>query len=253
MYGAILAESRRYPGPMSHTTPAAPTAGDVTSLFGLVAYTQLATFGRFAADAAAAGGIAERQALSGLAAAVFGRQTRLLDRLTESGADAPAALAQFDGVLDDFDARTKPGSWWEGVLKGYLGYGVAEDFCRLLAGGLPDADREAVTTALDSRDIAEFSVAMIGAAVGADQVLAARLALWGRRVVGEALGVVQTLLATRPEIARILAASDDDDGAAAGGAGGVAAGKTEANPYAWVFSRLTAEHTRRMGRLGLAA
>lgn len=72
-------------------------------------------------------------------------------------------------------------------------------------------------------------------AAAADPVLASRLALWGRRIVGEGLTVVQALI-ERPGIARLLD-TDPDQG----------------HDQAWVFSRLTAEHTRRMGRLDLAA
>ena len=103
-------------------------------------------------------------------------------------------------MLDDFDARTQPGSWWERLLKSYVGYGVADDFCRLAAEGLDAGSRAVVLEVLDDASHAELAVAELDAAGSADGVLTARLALWGRRLVGEALGVVQRLLVQRPAL-----------------------------------------------------
>ncbi|MFD6178118.1 hypothetical protein ACFWE7_13885, partial [Isoptericola sp. NPDC060282] len=82
---------------------------------------------------------------------------------------------------------------------------------------------------------------VLAEAASSDGVLAARLALWGRRVVGEALGLVPVLLAAHPQLAAL--AADAREAASDGGA----------SPQAWLVSRLTAEHTRRMDRMGLAA
>jgi hypothetical protein len=79
-----------------------------------------------------------------------------------------------------------------------------------------------------------------------DGVLSARLALWGRRLVGEALGVVQRLLVQRPALVRLVAL-----GAAKAPAEG-AASETPGTPTK-LFGELTAQHTRRMARLGLTA
>ena len=114
-------------------------------------------------------------------------------------------MRQYDDVLDDFDARTQPGSWWERLLKAYVGYGVADDFCRLAAEGLDAGSRAVVLEVLDDASHAELAVAELDAAGSADGVLTARLALWGRRLVGEALGVVQRLLVQRPALVRLVA------------------------------------------------
>ncbi len=228
---------------MTETAPGKPSAEDLRDLLGLVAYTQLAVFGRLAADAAQSPSLAARQRISVLAASVLGRQAKVLDRIGTPGA-AQARMAVFDGAYDDFDARTVPGGWWEGVLKGYVGHGVAEDFCRLIAQGLATEDREFVVDALALGREADESVAAIVEAAAGDAVLASRLALWGRRLVGEALNAVQALLADHPSVARLVAA---------GAEGGAAKAGSVAGSQAWVFAQLTAEHTRRMGRLGLAA
>ncbi len=250
--------SENYPDPMSDTdhadahaaeTPRTAEVTDAVELLGLVAYTELASFGRLAGDAAHAPTLRQRQALSRLAAAMLDRQERVLLRVAELGGDPDTCMSTFDGMFDDFDARTRPSTWWEGILKGYVSQGVADDFCLLAAQGLDERSRTVVVDALTQDTPSQRYAPVIAEAAAADPVLASRLALWGRRLVGEALGVVGVVLARRPALARLVAAgvaSDDTAGATS------PKGPAPAT-QSWVFARLTAEHSRRMDRLGLAA
>lgn len=244
--------SENYPGPMSDAEHASPTTlstadhADAVELLGLVAYTELASFGRLAGDAAHAPTLRQRQALSRLAAAMLDRQERVLVRVDELGGDPADCMTAFDGLFDDFDARTRPSTWWEGILKGYVGQGVADDFCLLAAQGLDERSRDVVVEALTQDTPSQRYAPVIADAAAADPVLASRLALWGRRLVGEALGVVGVVLAQRPALARLVAAGIDATAEPA------STGPAPAT-QSWVFSRLTAEHSRRMDRLGLAA
>ena len=214
---------------------------DVVQLLGLIAFTELATFTRLAAVAAGAPTPTQHLHLVRLAGAALDRQERILRRITELGADADAEMLQFTGTFDDYDSRTESQTWWEDVLKGYVGNGVADDFCRIAVDGLDEPTRAVVVEVLDDTRNAELSVAVLGEAAGADTVLASRLALWGRRLVGESLGLVQQLLGAHPALGRLVAE------------GARRRLDTAEADQAWVFSQLTAEHTRRMGRLGLAA
>ncbi|MBD8078241.1 ferritin-like fold-containing protein [Cellulosimicrobium arenosum] len=218
--------------------------GDAVDLLGLVAYTELASFGRLAGDAAHAPTLGQRLSLSRMAATMLERQHAVLDRATELGGHPETCMAAYEGMYDDFDGRTRPSTWWEGILKGYVGQGVADDFCLLAAQGLDERSRGVVVDALTVETAADRSAPVIGVAAADDPVLASRLALWGRRVVGEALGVVGSVLAERPALARLVA---DAMRAAEGEPG------DGPSTQAWVFARLTAEHARRMDRLGLAA
>ncbi|QGQ18786.1 hypothetical protein GC089_05385 [Cellulomonas sp. JZ18] len=219
--------------------PAGPTpdTADAVEVLGLVAALEHQAFARLAADSAQAPDLEQSLALSRLAARCGERRDRVLARIAELDGDPVAALGRFDRVLDDFDARTPPTSWSERLLKAYVGYGVADDFCRLVARGLDPRSRELVAEALGDASHAELAVRELDAACAQDTVLSARLALWGRRLVGEALGVVQRLV-QRPEVARVLDRAE------------VAA---EQEVPATVFNELTAEHTRRMSRLHLTA
>ena len=190
--------------------PAPWSTSDAIELLGLVAQLEHVAFARLAADSALAPTIEQRLELSRFASAAVERRDRVLARITEIGGDPVAAVRQYDDVLDDFDARTQPGSWWERLLKAYVGYGVADDFCRLAAEGLDAGSRAVVLEVLDDASHAELAVAELDAAGSADGVLTARLALWGRRLVGEALGVVQRLLVQRPALVRLVAPSASD-------------------------------------------
>ena len=220
-------------------------AADAVEVLGLVASVEHQAFERLADDARQAPGPEQALAFSRQAARCVERRDRVLARIDELGGDAPAAFGRFDGMLDDFDARTPASTWAERLLKTYVGYGVADDFCRLVARGLDPDSARLVAEVLDDAARTELAVRELDEVCADDAVLSSRLALWGRRLVGEALGVVQRL-AQRPEVARAL----DRAGA---GAGAGAGSQERAQIPALVLNELTAEHTRRMSRLHLTA
>lgn len=243
-------------------TPSGPATAlertDAVELLGLVAQLEHTAFVRLAADSAIAPDKEQALELSRFAATSVQRRDKILARIAELGADPVETLRQFDDVLVDFDARTQPSTWWERLLKGYVGYGVADDFCRLAAEGIDEASRQLVLDVLDDAARTELALAQLDEAGAEDSVLSSRLALWGRRLVGEALTVVQRLMVQRPALARLVArgqgaAEPDAAPVTAGEQSAGAAVAAPANEPAKVFGELTAQHTRRMSRLGLTA
>ncbi|WP_129339903.1 ferritin-like fold-containing protein [Cellulomonas endophytica] len=240
---------------------AATRARDAVDLLGLVAQLEHQSFARLAADAAVAPTLEQRLQLSRFAVEAVERRDRVLNRVVELGASPVEAMRPYEHLLDDFDARTEPSSWWERLLKAYVGYGVADDFCRLVATGIDERSRDLVLEVLEDASHAELAVAELDAAGADDDVLTARLALWGRRLVGEALGTVQRLVVQHPGLARLIAERPVPRPAAAGpGAAGTpadprptAGAPTAPGGTTEIFGELTAEHTRRMSRLGLTA
>ena len=226
-------------GPATGATTC-PAAGAVETieLLGLVAHLEHEAFTRLAADAALAPGMDVRLALSRFASTAVTNRDQVLARIAELGADPQATLGQFDHVLDDFDARTCPSTWTERLLTSYVGYGVADDFCRLLASRLDATSAALVVAVLDDTAHADLAVAAIAQAGQDDDVLVSRLALWGRRLGGEALGVVQALLTSRPALLALASDAPSAEGHTGTGS---------------LFGSLTGQHTRRMGRLGLTA
>lgn len=209
-----------------------PASGEsARAVLGMIAYGQLAAFSRLAADAALAPELAQRLELSRLAGIALTRLERIGQRTSELGDDLEPVMAPFAGALVEFDERTSPGSWWERLLKSYVGYGVADDFSRIVAEGLDPVTRDLVLEVLADAGHAHLVVEALAEAASQDPTLASRLALWGRRLVGEALGVVQRVLADHPDL-RTLVGEEPD-------------------AQQRLFSSLTAEHSRRMERLGL--
>ena len=61
------------------------------------------------------------------------------DRLTELGVDPAEAMAPFVAALDAFHESTRPSTWLEGLVKAYVGDGLAADFYREIAAFLRPA------------------------------------------------------------------------------------------------------------------
>jgi hypothetical protein len=171
-----------------------------------------------------------------MAAAEIGHFERLRTRLTDLGADAEVAMGPFVEVFDTFHARTQPSTWLEGLVKAYVGDGIAADFYREVAEFLDADTRALVLEVLDDTGHAEFAVREVRAAIAADRTLAGRLSLWGRRLVGEALSQAQRVAAERDALAVLLV------GGAVGDLAGVAA----------LLKRLTSAHSARMQKIGLS-
>lgn len=208
------------------------------SVLGMLAYSELAAFSRLAADAALAPTLAQRLELSELARTALDRLDRVRARMVELGGDVETVMGPFAGALVEFDERTVPGTWWERLLKAYVGYGVSDDFCRVLAGPLDPTTRDLVLDVLGDDGHARLVVESLAEAGHADATLASRLALWGRRLVGESLGAVQRVLAQQPVMRDLMVRALGEEGPA---------GDVQQR----LFARLTAEHSRRMERLGL--
>lgn len=231
------------------TAPAGGGASiaDTTELLALVAQIESVAFLRIAGAATAAPDPLSRLRLARLAGAALARQETILGRIAELEGDTDAAdelMLGLDATFDDYDQRTQPSSWWEEILKSYVGHGVAVDFCRIVAGALDPQSREIIMGVIEDGMASERSIEVLDRATTDDEVLASRLALWGRRLVGEALSLVQSLLADRPSLSRLLATAIDQR---------FSEDERPADHTSWLFGQLTAEHTRRMGRLGLAA
>ena len=97
-----------------------------------------------------------------------------------------------------------PSDWLERLVKAYVGDGIAADFYRAVAEVLEPGPRALVLEVLADTGHAQFAVEHVRAAIAADPKVAGRLALWARRLVGEALGQAQRVAAQRPPLACLL-------------------------------------------------
>ncbi len=223
---------------------------EVDTVVGLLAYAELAAQMRLAIDASRAPNARFRMAQADLSAAAHRRMRALISLLNERGTDGEAQVRAFNNAFDDYEQRTKAETWHERVLKGYVGHSVAVDFCRILIQALPADIRERVDESLSSSDETVVASDILTHSAQEDSVLASRLALWGRRLVGEALNQIQGLVLQYPALASVLAQVAAEQGVEVEGEGAEATAKLVTS---WLFAQLTADHARRMDRIGLAS
>lgn len=208
----------------------------VVDLLAALAYGELSAFERLAEDATLAPSLSDKAAIAGMAAAEFGHFQRIAGRLLELGVDPDLAMEPFVTPLDAFHAATQPTDWLTGLIKAYVGDGIAADFYREVAAFVDEPTRELVLDVLRDTGHAAFAVERVRAAIASDPHVAGRLALWARRLVGEAMVQAQRVAVDREALARLLV----------GGAGDLA-------EVGQMLARITAKHSVRMSALGLSS
>jgi hypothetical protein len=209
-------------------------------LLGILAYGALAAFDRLAEDARRAPTLADKVYVASLAALQIKHFDTVRARLGELDADVMVAMKPFHAPFNQFHAQTKPKDWLEGLVLAYVGNGFAADFYREVAAFVDADTRAVVHQVLADEGHADFVIEEVRDAIAADPRVAGRLALWGRRLVGEALSQAQRVAADREALTHLLTGTVDRPG-------------MDLAAISRMFSRLVENHTRRMTKLGLQA
>jgi hypothetical protein len=240
--------TRDYPGGMTAQTsdeptvvalpPGSPNVAAVRDLLGLMACAELLAFERLAHDATLAPSIQDKAEVARMAVAEFNHYTMLSARLAELGIDPSSAMAPFVEDLTEFHRRTEARNWLEGLVKAFVGDGLAVDFYREIAVHLDPATRDLVLRVLADSGHSQFTVDRIRAAIAADRRVGGPLALWGRRLVGEVMTQAQQIAGEREELTLLIIGGVDRPGL----------GLIEIGA---MLDRLIAAHTNRMRALGL--
>jgi hypothetical protein len=212
----------------------------VIDLLAVLAVSELTAFERMAADSVLAPTFADKASIGELATAEFRHFIALRNRLVELGADPEIAMEPFRQTLEDFHMKTKPTDWLEGLMKAFVGDGIGLDFYREISSYVDPKTRELVHEVCDDLSQAAYVVERIRTAIEEDPKVAGRLALWGRRLVGEALSQAQRVAAERDTLAVLIIGGVDRPGA-------------DLAEIGRMLARLTDSHSRRMADLGLAA
>jgi hypothetical protein len=212
----------------------------VVDLLAVIAYGEVSAFERLVEDAKLAPSLEDRLALAQMAGAELAKVQPLIDRITQLGADPFAAMAPFHEALDEFHAHTAPSDWYEGLVKAYVGDSLARDFYREIAAYLDADTRDLVVSSVVEGQHAALAVERIRTAIAADPPLGGRLALWGRRIMGEALTQAQGVAAERDALTAFLVGGVDRPG-------------MDLAALGRMFTRLTERHSERMAELGLEA
>ena len=213
----------------------------VVDLLGVLACGELMAFERLAADAALAPAGDDEVHLAEMAVAEFRHFTRLRDRLVTLGADPQAAMAPFREPLGRFHAMTAPSDWLEGLVKAYVGDGIGMHFYREIARPLDPDTQALVLEVCEDLGQSEFVVDRVREAIALDPRLEGRLALWGRRLVGEAISQAQHVAAERDALTALLIGEVGNPDHA-----------MDLQAIGALTSAVIAEHSRRMQNLGLS-
>ena len=218
---------------VSTTTVAAEHPG-INELFSLLAYGEVAAFYRLTDEARMAPDLRGRINMARMAAAEMGHYELLRSTLESRGVDVLAAMTSYAPALEQYHRLTTPSTWLEALVKTYVGDAMAADLYLAIAGSLPDEVADVVRAVLAETVHSQFVVAEVRSAVNSSGRQRSRLALWSRRLLGEAITQAQYVLADRDEFVDLVLAG--------GGLGQV----TD------LFDRLQRTHNDRMQQLGLA-
>ncbi|MFT4166255.1 MAG: ferritin-like fold-containing protein [Microlunatus sp.] len=209
-------------------------------LLGILAYGALTAFERLAEDAQVAPTLADKVELTTVAARQIDHFKSVSAKLDSMGVDVMAAMAPFHAPFDAFHSYTKPKDWYEGLVKAFVGDSIAADFYREIAAFVDADTRNLVHQVLADEGLQAYIVTQVRLGMEHDPKLAGRLSLWGRRLVGEALSQAQRVAVDRDALTSLLTGTVDRPG-------------LDLAAMSRMFSRLVANHTKRMAELGLKA
>lgn len=190
---------------------------------------QLLNFENLTGLIASAPTLENKTALARVASLSLEKYEGLVTEIEADGGTAADYLEPFAPRIESFQQATRGGDWYEGLVTSYVTAGILDDFFIALAEGLPDGPATRIRTLLSGNEGSRIIVEQLSASTATNPRLASRLALWGRRLVGDTLLIARSALAApedqHPDEARL-------------------------EP---VFTELIAAHTRRMDDLGLTA
>lgn len=212
-----------------------PGDAAVVDLLGALAYGELCAFDRLAEDARMAPTLSARAQMSAMAALEVRGYQSLAARLAELGASPDEAMEPFVAALETYHSLTEPSTWLECVVKAYMGYGIAADFYREVAAFVDPETKNLIHRVLEDEDRAEFAVREVRTELAANPAQTGRVALWARRLVGEAISQSQHVLADRDALMMLLVEGAGDLSGVAG-----------------LIARISARHEERMATLGLS-
>lgn len=201
----------------------------ILQFLGQASYLQLTLFENLGRAVATAPTTDAKASLSHAASLSLEKHHGLTAQIERHG-DAPGAVMEpYTASIDTFQRSTQGADWFETVMTCYLTAGFLDDFYVRLAAGLPADYAQRVQAVLSTDSGLDRLADELRSAIDANPRLASRLAMWGRRLVGD------TMLVARSALAPSANHQSDEE---------------RIEP---VFTELIAAHTRRMDALGLTA
>jgi tRNA isopentenyl-2-thiomethyl-A-37 hydroxylase MiaE len=229
-----MTPTRPAASPEQTVTPASTRHAGVDQLFALLAYGEVAAFYRLTEEARMAPNLAGRINMASMAAAEMNHYELLREALANRGVDIVSSMTRYASALENYHRLTTPSTWLEALVKTYIGDALAADFYLEIADALPDDAADVMRAVLSETGHSQFVVAEVRAAVTASDKQRHRLALWSRRLLGEAITQAQYVLAENDELVDFVVSSGEGLGRL-----------TE------FFDRLQNTHNARVRELGL--
>jgi hypothetical protein len=202
---------------------------DLLPFLGQAAYLQLGRFETLSRVAADAGDLRAKEPVSVAAGLALSKHQGLIAEIRRRGDDPAAVMKPFADAIEGFGATTLGSDWRETLLSAIVTGGLLDDFFIRLAAGLPGDVGPRTAHLLGSDSGQDGILEVLREEIGADPQLGSRLAMWGRRLVGD------TLLVARSALHQ---------------SGNHVSDEERIEP---IFTELIAAHTRRMDALGLTA
>ncbi|HMM83270.1 MAG TPA: ferritin-like fold-containing protein [Terrimesophilobacter sp.] len=202
---------------------------ELPRFLGQAAYLQLSFFEHLSRAVTASPTTASKEVVSRVAGIALARHQSFVTELKRLGLNPSEEMEPFVIPIDAFHLRTQGSDWSEALLAYYVESGILDDGFLSIAGGFDDEETERIAKVLSDDEPRRLIAAELSAAIGENPRLASRLALYGRRLVGDVLLLARSAL-DLPE----NTAPDDE----------------RLEP---VLTELIADHTRRMDELGLTA
>lgn len=204
-------------------------APGIIPYLGLVSYLKLQLYMQGTRAVVGAPTLEAKSVLAEVAGRALTKHQRVAEELRRRGYDPHRAMEPFTPLIDRYLERIAAENWHQHVLTVYLVSGLFDGFFANLAGGLKDNYAKDAIALLADNSGRDDLHNLLAEEILADPTLSDRLALWGRRLVGDTLLVARGVLLLsehRPYV------------------------ESEVEP---VFTELIADHIRRMDSLGLTA
>ncbi len=200
----------------------------ILEFLGRSAYVQLTLFENLSRAISSAPTTSAKTAIGRAAELSLGKHRMLVDEITKVGGTPAEVMEPSTADVDRFERATHGADWFETLVTCYLTAGFLDDFFGRLALGLPVEGRR-IAGIFHGESGEALLAELLEDAIDENPRLASRLAMWGRRLVGD------TMLVARSSLRYGENHKSDE---------------ARIEP---VFTELIAAHTRRMDALGLTA
>lgn len=213
---------------------------------GQLAYLQLSQFEILTSELKYSPNTQYKAELGEAAAKSFEKYRAISKKIAAMGVDPTDAMDPYVERIETFHSRTNGLDWHETIIKIYLVSGLLDDFYRRLAVGLDATTRAEVEKALKDTKFETFAKKVLLESMANDVQLGSRLALWGRRIMGDVLLELRAAFDNRKlaGIAKNKKLTIDEERAVN------LASYSKLEP---LITELIGAHTMRMDALGLTA